>query len=377
MKKLISLLLALLMVFSLAACANNNQGGGEEGGEPAAKLAPGDVIGVSLNAQSSERWQRDAKTIREAIEGAGYECLMQFNDSNAAVQVTQIQNMVAAGAKVIIVCPYDAGALNAVLAEAREAGVLIINYDLAVTGTGDVDYFVGYDNRQVGYIQADKIIAALDLDHATPEDPKYIEMFAGDLKEANCWYYFNNAMERLQPYFDSGVLVCKSGETDINVCTCVDWDLVQLESKLNARIANFYSDGTTLDAVLCPSDYYVQPVSNILRGFGYGTEELPMAYITGNDAYNSVCNLIAHDLAGMTVLKDTRKLSDACMKIIDAYAKGEEVTGLQSYKPSEDYPFELPTIFVEMFALDKDNMKELVTDTGFYTYESVYGDLAE
>ncbi len=376
MKKLLTLLLALLLVCGLTACSGGN--GGEGGSdEPTAALSPGDTIGVSLNAQSSERWQRDAKTIREAIEGAGYECLMQFNDSNAAVQVTQIQNMVAAGAKVIIVCPYDAGALNAVLKEAREAGVLIINYDLAVTGTPDVDYFVGYDNRQVGYIQADKIIKALDLDNATPDNPKYIEMFAGDLKEANCWYYFNNAMERLQPYFDSGVLVCKSGETDINVCTCVDWDLVILENKLNARIASYYSDGTRLDAVLCPSDYYVQPVSNILRGFGYGTEELPMAYITGNDAYNSVCNLIVHDLAGMTVLKDTRLLSDACMKIIDAYAKGEKVEGLAEYKPSDDYDFVLPTIFVEMFALDKDNMKELVTDTGFYTYESVYGDLVE
>ena len=380
MKKLLSMILVLVLAFSLAACGNTSNepapAGNDtpSGGDTGAAFQPGDIIGVSLNSQASERWQRDAATLEAAIKEAGFEPMIQFNDDNATVQATQIENMVVAGAKAIIVCPYDAGSLGTVLKDARDNGVVIINYDLAVTGSDEVDYFVGYNNREVGVMQANAIIKALDLDNATPENPKYIEMFAGDLKEANCWYYFNYANEVLKPYFDSGVLVCKSGETDINQCTIVDWELTTLETKFNARMTGFYSDGTRLDAVLCPSDYFVGPVSNFLQDYGYGTEEQPMAYITGNDCYESVW-LLAHDLAGMTVFKDTTLLSSACMDIIDTLAKGGEVTGLEDYQPDEDYDFVLKAKFVDMFAVDKDNLKEKVVDSGFYTYESIFGDV--
>ena len=375
MKKFLAMFLVMLLAFSLVACG----GGGETEGETEGfKLEPGDIIGVSLNSQGSERWQRDAATLQADIEAAGYECMMQFNENNAITQANQIQNMVLAGAKVIIVCPYDNGSLNSVLAEARAAGVVIINYDLAVVGTADVDYFVGYNNKEVGVMQAQALIEGLDLDNATPDNPKYIEMFAGALNEANCWYYFETAMETLKPYFDSGVLVCRSGETDIEQCTCVDWSLTEVESKLNARMTNYYSDGEHfLDAVLVPSDYFSGPVSTLLKDYGYGTEERPMALITGNDAYESVCQLIANDLVYMTVLKDTTLLSGACMEIIEALNNGTEVPGLTDYQPDDNYDITLDAYFVEMYAVTKANLRELVVDSGFYSEDVVFGELEE
>ena len=77
----------------------------------------------------------------------------------------------------------------------------------------------------------------------------------------------------------------------------------------------------------------------------------------------------------MTVFKDTTLLSSACMDIIDTLSKGGEVTGLEDYQPDEDYDFVLKAKFVDMFAVDKDNLKEKVVDSGFYTYESIFGDV--
>lgn len=391
MKKIISLTLALLLVLSLVACGGNTASTPvvtEAAGEPAdnvsaeqpeaAKLdlKPGDIIGVSLNSRGSERWVRDSETLEKAITEAGYTPLIQYNENVVATQVSQIQNMVLAGAKVIIVCPYDNGSLSAVLKEAKEAGVVIINYDLAVVGTSDVDYFVGYNNREVGVMQANAIIEGLGLDKGA-EGPFYIEMFAGSLNEANCYYYFDYAMEVLQPYFESGQLVCKSGETEIEKCTIIDWDLAKLTAKLDARMSTYYSDGTHLDAVLVPSDYFSGPVAIILQGYGYGTEECPMPVITGNDAYESVCKLIANDLVYMTVLKDTTLLSDACMYIIDCLANGKPVEGTTKYQPLEEYDISLDAVFVDMFSLTKDNLKELIIDSGFYSEEQIYGDISE
>ena len=395
MKRFVCIATAAAMICSLAACSGNSGGqtpapttaavaeagtaaGTEaEAGGQAEKLdiKPGDIIGVSLTSRGSERWVRDSESLEKAITEAGYTPLIQYNEQNTSTQVSQIQNMVLAGAKVIIVCPYDNGSLSAALKEAREAGVLVINYDLAVVGTGDADYFVGYNNREVGVMQANAIIEGLGLDEG--KGPFNIEMFAGSLNEANCYYYFNYALDVLKPYFESGQRVCRSGETDIEKCTIIDWDLAKLTAKLDARMTAYYSDGAHLDAVLVPSDYFSGPVSILLQGYGYGTEERPMPVITGNDCYESVCKLIANDMVYMTVLKDTTLLSDACMEIITSLAEGKPVEGTEKYKPSEDYDFELNAVFVEMFAVNKENLQERVIDTGFYTADQIYKELTD
>ena len=375
MKKLVSLLLIIML--SLGMCFTATATAETTTTEPRKiDIKPGDIIGVSLDSRGSERWVRDANTLRAAIEGAGYTCMIQYCEQNTGTQCSQIQNMVLSGAKVIIVCPYDNGALSAVLKEAREAGVVIIDYDLAVIGSGDVDYFVGYDNRQVGVMQANAIIEGLGLDKGA-KGPFNIEMFAGSLNEANCYYYFNYAMDVLKPYFESGQLVCRSGENTIEKCTIIDWKLDLLTAKVDGRMAAYYSNGERLDAVLVPSDYFAGPIAILLKGYGYGTAEMPMPIITGNDCYESVCKLIANDLVYMTVLKDTTLLSSACMKIIDCLANGKAVEGTVKYKPTEDYDFELDAIFVEMFSVTKANLKERVIDSGFYKEEQIYADLSD
>lgn len=399
MKRFVCILTTAAMLCSLTACSGNStqpsntaetttaaEANQEASGETAAgagssqearklELNPGDIIGVSLTSRGSERWVRDSESLEKAITEAGYTPLIQYNEQNTSTQVSQIQNMVLAGAKVIIVCPYDNGSLSAALQEAREAGVVVINYDLAVVGTGDADYFVGYNNREVGVMQANAIIEGLGLDDGN--GPFNIEMFAGSLNEANCYYYFDYAMDVLQPYFDSGQLVCRSGETDIEKCTIIDWDLAKLTAKLDARMTAYYSDGEHLDAVLVPSDYFSGPVAILLQGYGYGTEERPMPIITGNDCYESVCKLIANDMVYMTVLKDTTLLSDACIDIINCLAEGKPVEGTEKYKPSDDYDFELDAVFVEMFSVTKDNLQERVIDSGFYTADQIYKELTE
>lgn len=51
--------------------------------------------------------------------------------------------------------------------------------------------------------------------------------------------------------------------------------------------------------------------------------------------------------------------------------------GTEKYKPSEDYDFELNAVFVEMFAVNKENLQERVIDTGFYTADQIYKELTD
>lgn len=375
----LTLLMAVCMISGCSAGGGNSAGGGESsggdsaGGSEAAVetvVSKGDLIGVSMTSRSAERWLRDGNILTEELTAAGYEVDIQYADSKPEMQVQQIENMILKGCKVLIVAPVDNSALSTVLATAKENGIVVINYDLGLVGTDDIDYFVGFDNSQVGTMQANAIVEKLGLDEGA-EGPFYIELFAGSLAEANCYMYFDGAMEVFKPYMDEGKLIVKSGQTAIEQCTIVDWKLELLTARMENLLTTYYSDGTLLDAVLSPSDYLSGPIATSLESFGYGTDDMPMPVITGNDATEAVCKMIANDEIYMTVFKDTSLLSGACIDIIDALAAGEEPEVNDVYKPDQ---YEIPTIFVPMQTVTKENLREVVVDSGFFTEEQIYGD---
>ncbi|WP_024737047.1 sugar-binding protein [Enterocloster asparagiformis] len=390
MKKRVVIFLSMLMAVGLlAGCSGGSTAGvtqapgeqktaetevkdtteQEKEAAPLNAVSKGDMIGVSLTSRSAERWLRDGNTLNEDLTAAGYQVDLQYADSKPEMQVQQIENMILKGCKVLIVAPVDNSALSSVLATAKENGIVVINYDLGIVGSSDIDYFVGFDNSKVGTMQAEAIIEKLGLDKGE-EGPFYIELVAGSLAEANCYMYFEGAMEAFKPYMDAGKLVVKSGQTSIEQCTVVDWKLELLTARLDNLLTTYYSDGTLLDAVLSPSDYLSGPIATRLESFGYGSADMPMPVITGNDATESVCKMIATDEVYMSVFKDTRLLSGACLDIINALAEGREPEVTDVYTPDV---YEIPTIFVPMESITKENLKEVVVDSGIFTEEQIFG----
>jgi hypothetical protein len=107
--KIIALLAALVMVFTLAAGCDTspspspagnqgnqgNQGNegnqGNQGGEPAAT----GTVGISMPTMSLQRWNQDGSNMKQAFEAAGFTVNLQFAENNAATQINQIENMIA------------------------------------------------------------------------------------------------------------------------------------------------------------------------------------------------------------------------------------------------------------------------------------------
>ncbi len=381
--KLLALVLALALSFSLVACSPAETETPAESTAPAESsveeeameeemmtwdIPEGAKIGISLPSGSdSEVWQVAEKSFEKVIGGAGYELDIQWAGNNAATQVQQIESMIVNGCRALIVLPHDDSALNSAVATAREEGILVINYDLALRGTDQVDYFVGFDNRQVGTLQGEYIVEALGLDEGA-EGPFNIELFAGSLSELNCYYYFDTAMEVLQPYIDSGVLVIQSGQTDIETCTVTDWNYELLNTRLESLITAYYSDGEVLHAVLSPTDGISQRVVPLLENFGYGSD-IDMPVITGNNGNISVLKYVASGDIGMTIYKGRDPLAEDCLYIIQQAGKGEEIEYSELYTPND---FEFKTLFGEMVVVTADNLDAEIIDKGVYTEEEVY-----
>lgn len=98
------------------------------------------------------------------------------------------------------------------LKDAKAKSIPVISYDRLITGTDAVTYYVSFDNQQVCKIQGQYLIDKLK---PTVDDPKNIESFYGSLDDKNDLFFYEEAMQILKPYIDSGALVVKSGKSHL------------------------------------------------------------------------------------------------------------------------------------------------------------------
>src|SRR5690606_16225467 len=106
-----------------------------------------------------------------------------FAEDDIPNQLAQIENMVTQGAKVLIIAAIDGSTLSDILQKAHDQGVLVIAYDRLITKTENVDYYVTFDNFQVGVLQASQIETALGLKDGN--GPFNIELFGGSPDDTN------------------------------------------------------------------------------------------------------------------------------------------------------------------------------------------------
>jgi putative multiple sugar transport system substrate-binding protein len=331
---------------------------GEE--EAAAPAGEGGLIGVAMPTKDLQRWNQDGSNMEEQLKAAGYEVDLQYASNDIQTQVSQIENMISNGCKLLVIASIDGDSLGTVLAQAKEADIPVIAYDRLIMNSDAVSYYATFDNYMVGTVQGEYIRDALDLENA--DGPFNIELITGDPGDNNARFFFGGAMDVLQPYIDSGKLVVKSGQTSFEEVATANWATEAAQSRFDAIIASNYSDGTNLDAVLASNDSTALGVANSLAA-NY-TGEYPV--LTGQDCdIASVKNMIAGKQS-MSVFKDTRDLATQVVAMVDAIMKGGEapVNDTESYDNGTGV---IPSYLCEPVFADVNNYKELLIDSGYYT----------
>jgi ribose transport system substrate-binding protein len=80
------------------------------------------------------------------------ELIVAHRNTDAAGQLEDIRNLIAAGVDAIIVNPVSPDAINEALAEAIEAGIVVVAVDMGVTQEGA--YLFSNDQEEYGYVGA-------------------------------------------------------------------------------------------------------------------------------------------------------------------------------------------------------------------------------
>ena len=353
MKKLIAILLAGAMALSFIGC-NKASGGSST------------KVGVSMPTKDLQRWNQDGSNMKAQLEKAGYKVDLQFAANDIPTQVSQIENMITSGCKVLVIASIDGTALSNVLEQARKKKVQVIAYDRLIMNSKAVSYYATFDNYKVGTFQGDYLVDKLGLKTRTAKDPVYMEFFTGDPGDNNINYFFGGAMDVLKPYLDSGVIVCPSGQTAKAQAATLNWSTEEAQKRMeNLITSNKYGPkAQKLDAVYCSNDSTANGVTNALLAAGYTKDNFPI--ITGQDCdIVSVKNMLK-GLQAMSIFKDTRTLATKVVEMVDALMQGKKAP-VNDTKTYDNGALVVPSYLCEPVYGDINNYKALLVDSGYYT----------
>ena len=350
MKKLLSVLLIVALLFTMAACA----GTGAKNDK---------FVGISMPTQDLQRWNQDGANMKEKFEAAGFKVDLQYANNEVNTQVNQIENMISEGVKVLVIAAIDGSTLSSVLASAKEAGIVTIAYDRLIMNTDAVSYYCTFDNYMVGTIQGTYIKDQLKLD----EGGKYnIEITAGDPADNNALYFYQGAIDVLKPYIDSGVLTVPSGQVDFDAVATAAWSTETSQNRMEAILASYYADGTQLDACLCSNDSTAKGVTNALASSYTGKYPI----VTGQDCDIANTKDIIAGKQSMSIFKDTRTLAAQTVTMVSDILAGKtpETNDTSSYDNGTGI---IPTFLCAPVFADINNYKELLIDSGYYTADQL------
>jgi len=349
--RFLAVLLCLLCVMpALFGCGG---GGGDSDSQK---------IGVLMPSKNESRWEQDSDSIMRQLQAKGYQVDMQNAEDDIDRQIEQAQTMVDNDYAVLVIAAIDGTKLKDVLQNAADKGIKIISYDRLIMDTPNVDYYVTFDNFEVGVMQGTFIADKLDLDNNP--GPYNIEIFAGSPDDNNSNFFYDGAMSILTPYIDDGKLVVQSGEVSKEQTSIQGWKWETAQERMTQLLNDYYSGGTEIDAILSPNDGLAIGIINALKEKGFGDgKDFPI--LTGQDCAKENVIAIINGEQSMSVFKDTRTLADRTVRMIDdLLIKGTtEVNDEETYDNGVKI---VPTYICKPVYVDINNYRQVLIDSGYY-----------
>jgi D-xylose transport system substrate-binding protein len=305
------------------------------------------VIGFSIDDLRVERWARDRDYFIAAAKELGATVNVQSADANEQKQVNQVENMIAQKVDAIVIVPMNSKVFNAVVDEAKKAGIKVLSYDRLILGA-DVDAYISFDNERVGFMQAEAVLKA------KPEGNYYL--LGGSPTDNNAKLLREGQMKALKGAIDSGKIKIVGQQwvpewSPTNALSIMENALTAAQNKIDAVVAS--NDGTAGGAI------------QALAAQGLAGK-VP---ISGQDADLAAIKRVIAGTQTVTVYKPLKLIATEAAKLTVQLVKGEK-TGLNA--KLDNGKKQVDSLLLTPTALTKENVN-MVIDDGFYTKAQVEG----
>ena len=386
MKKLISLLVALMLVIALLpGCASQKaettqpettaqetteeaakQETTEEAAQPeTSEEAPADgivttkgtwevkdkpLVGLSFKTLQEQRWVDELDLVTELFEAEGCEVIYQIADNDVQKQLDQIDNLITKGVDILVCVAVDPNTIANSMQKAHEAGALVSYYE-CVQDSFYCDILGGLDNIAVGAGMTSAIADAL------PDGGK-VGLIGGSTSGSRLIREFKEGMSSsfTDPKFEV------VGFQDVE-----KYDAAQAQAIAENWITQY---GDEIKAICPMNDGMAGGVIKALEAAGLAGKVL----VGGQDADILACQRIAAGTQYSTVYKNSKaaatKLVECTMKLYRGELTEADFGGKYGTNLDGD---KVPFAAVDPVVVTAENLDEVLIDGGVYTHEEIYG----
>jgi D-xylose transport system substrate-binding protein len=308
------------------------------------------LIGLSMDTLKEERWQRDRDMFVSRAAELGADVKVLAANSDDTRQLADVDSLITSGVDSIVIIPRNDKAMATAVERAHAAGIPVLSYDRLIADC-DLDLYITFNNVKVGELQAQFLAERL------PQGRKARVLRIYGARTDNNAVLFKKGQDNiLQPLIESGKIeVVHEDWTE-------DWKPENAKKIANAAITKA---GREMDAILASNDGTAGGAIQALIEEGLAGKIL----VTGQDADLAACQRIVHGSQTMTVYKPIKNLANRAAELAVGLARGRPIIARDEINNGKAV---VPSIFLDIVAVTKENMMETVVKDGFLKKEEVY-----
>lgn len=234
----------------------------------------------------------------------GCTVLYQNADTDASKQQQQFNSVISQGAKVIVMDPVDSTAAASLDKQAQSQGVKVIAYDRPIPSV-KLDYYVSFNNEQIGKSIAQSLIARLKATGVTPS--------AGGLLEVN-----GSPTDAAAGLIKKGIHegLAGSGFATLAEYDTPNWEPPKAQQWVSGQVSRF---GKKIVGVVAANDGTGGAAIAAFKAAGVD----PVPPVTGNDATIAGLQLIIAGDQWNTISKPSEIVAAAAADVAIALLKGQ------------------------------------------------------
>jgi D-xylose transport system substrate-binding protein len=337
------------LVGMLAGCsggATTSSTTGATGGTTTGKLK----IALLLPETKTARYETQDKPLFEAkIKELAPDAEILYSNANqdANEQQSQADAALTNGAQVLVLDPVDSASAASIVTKAAAQKVPVISYDRLILNA-PVDYYVSFDNEQVGKLQGTALLEKLTKDGNAG---KTIVMINGAPTDNNAKLFKAGAHSIL----DGKVKIGAEYDTP-------DWSPDKAQTEMDQAITKLGKTGFV--GVYCANDGTAGGAIAAMKGAGVDPKTHP---VTGQDAELAGIQRILLGEQYMTVYKAIKLEANAAAELAVSLAKGTGVPSSMTISKVNNGSADIPSVLLKPVSVTKDNIKDTVVADGFWT----------
>jgi len=320
-----------------AACSTNNK-------TPSSGSSSGSkTIALLLPETKTTRYEAQDRPLFEAkVRSLCSDCKIIYSNANqdAAAQQSQADAALTNGAKVLVLDPVDSASAASIVTKAKAKSVPVISYDRLILNA-PVDYYISFDNVQVGKLQASSLVDKLKADGKSGS----VVMINGAPTDNNAKLFKQGAHSVLD---SSGFKIAKEYDTP-------DWSPDKAQTEMEQAITALGKTGFV--GVYAANDGTGGGAIAALKGQGIS----PLPPVTGQDAELAAVQRVLTGEQYMTVYKAIKPEAEKAAEwAVDIATGNTSAAAALAMTKTNNGQTDVPSIILTPVAVTKATAKQTI-----------------